>query len=107
MKFKMIIVLIWSILVIGPPIIAWRQLSIVAEKNIFETIIEFDNKFQTRDSIDFTFLVASYSTILTLILGVPLAWNLGRYKWRYGTFLRSLFTVPFVMPSILVAMGFL
>ncbi len=107
MKFKMIIVLIWSILVIGPPIIAWRQLSIVAEKNIFETIIEFDNKFQTRDSIEFTFLVASYSTILTLILGVPLAWNLGRYKWRHGTFLRSLFTVPFVMPSILVAMGFL
>ena len=58
MKFKMITVLIWSILVIGPPIIAWRQLSIVAEKNIFETIIEFDNKFQTRDSIEFTFLVA-------------------------------------------------
>ena len=70
-------------------------------------IADFNYKFQTKDSISFTFLVASLSTILTLIIGLPLAWNLGRYNWPHHNILRSIFTVPFVMPSILVAMGFL
>ncbi len=107
MRLKILIILIWSALVIGPPIIAFQQLDFIAERNVFETIMDFDNRFQTQGSMQFTFLIASYSTILTLILGVPLAWNLGRYKWKYSNLLRSIFTVPFVMPSILVAMGFL
>ena len=107
MKVRHLVVISWIILVILPLILAWNQLNVVAERNIFETILDFNNKFQTKNSIFFTFIVAFFSMILTLIIGLPLAWNLGRYKWRYHNFLRSIFTVPFVMPSILVAMGFL
>jgi len=107
MKFRHIIILSWIILVIAPLALAWNQLDSIAERSIYETIADFNNKFQTKDSISFTFIVAFLSTISTLIIGLPLAWNLGRYNWPYHNILRSIFTVPFVMPSILVAMGFL
>ena len=107
MKIRYAIILSWAILVIAPLILAWNQLESVAERNIFQTITDFNYKFQTKNSISFTFLVASLSTILTLIIGLPLSWNLGRYNWPHHNILRSIFTVPFVMPSILVAMGFL
>lgn len=107
MKIRYLIITSWVVLVILPLLLAWNQLDSVAERNILETILDFNNKFQTKDSISFTFLVAFLSTILTIIIGLPLAWNLGRYNWPYHNLLRSIFTVPFVMPSILVAMGFL
>jgi len=107
MKFRHIIILSWIILVIAPLALAWNQLDSIAERSIYETIADFNNKFQTKDSISFTFIVAFLSTISTLIIGLPLAWNLGRYNWPYHNILRSIFTVPFVTPSILVAMGFL
>ena len=107
MKISHIIILSWIILVIAPLALAWNQLDSIAERSIYETIADFNNKFQTKDSISFTFIVAFLSTIFTLIIGLPLAWNLGRYNWPYHNILRSIFTVPFVMPSILVAMGFL
>ena len=92
------IILSWAILVIAPLALAWNQLDSIAERSIYETIADFNNKFQTKDSISFTFIVAFLSTILTLIIGLPLAWNLGRYNWPYHNILRSIFTVPFVMP---------
>ena len=107
MKIRYIIILSWIILVIAPLALAWNQLDSIAERSIYETIADFNNKFQTKDSISFTFVIAFLSTIFTLIIGLPLAWNLGRYNWPYHNILRSIFTVPFVMPSILVAMGFL
>ena len=107
MKIRHIIILSWIILVIAPLALAWNLLDSIAERSIYETIADFNNKFQTKDSISFTFIVAFLSTIFTLIIGLPLAWNLGRYNWPYHNILRSIFTVPFVMPSILVAMGFL
>ena len=107
MKISHIIILSWIILVIAPLALAWNQLDSIAERSIYETIADFNNKFQTKDSISFTFIIAFLSTIFTLIIGLPLAWNLGRYNWPYHNILRSIFTVPFVMPSILVAMGFL
>ena len=107
MKISRIIILSWIILVIAPLALAWNQLDSIAERSIYETIADFNNKFQTKDSISFTFIVAFLSTIFTLFIGLPLAWNLGRYNWPRHNILRSIFTVPFVMPSILVAMGFL
>ena len=107
MKIRYIIIIIWAILVLAPLFLAWSQLHSISERSIFQVISDFNQRFQTKDSISYTFLVASLSTILTLIIGIPLAWNLGRYNWRYHNILRGIFTVPFVMPSILVAMGFL
>ena len=88
MKIRHIIILSWIILVIAPLALAWNQLDSIAERSIYETIADFNNKFQTKDSISFTFIVAFLSTIFTLIIGLPLAWNLGRYNWPYHNILR-------------------
>ncbi len=105
--FSISIVALWATAVLLPLSLAWAQLANVAEAGILETLGRFDERFGTKDSIAFTFSVAGLSTIITLLLGVPLAFNLGRYSWPSHNLLRGLFAAPFVMPSILAAMGFL
>ncbi len=107
MKARFLLIISWVILVLWPLLLAWNQLDSVSERSIFDTISGFNEKFQTKNALSYTFLVAIVSTIFTLFIGLPLAWNLGRYDWQYHNLLRSIFTVPFVMPTILVAMGFL
>jgi len=107
MKARFLLIISWVILVLWPLLLAWNQLDSVSERSILDTISGFNEKFQTKNALSYTFLVAIVSTIFTLFIGLPLAWNLGRYDWQYHNLLRSIFTVPFVMPTILVAMGFL
>lgn len=58
------------------------------------------------DLIGFTAYQAFLSTIASVVLGVPLAYLLARYEFRGRQTLRSLTIVPFVLPSIMVAIGF-
>ncbi|MEX2535341.1 MAG: iron ABC transporter permease [Trueperaceae bacterium] len=55
----------------------------------------------------FTLGQALLSTALTLLLGLPAALLFGRYEFTGKRLLRSLFTVPFVMPTVVAAVGFL
>lgn len=55
----------------------------------------------------FAFRLAIYSTVLTLLLGVPSAYIYARYDFPGRTLLRAASTVPFVMPTIVVAFGFI
>ncbi|MFZ5916738.1 MAG: ABC transporter permease [Chloroflexota bacterium] len=54
----------------------------------------------------FTAFQAAVSTALTLLLGLPGAYILARYEFRGQTLLRALTTVPFVLPTIVVAAAF-
>ena len=56
--------------------------------------------------LGFTAYQALLSTIASVALGVPLAYLLASYEFRGRRTLRSLTIVPFVLPSILVAIGF-
>lgn len=56
--------------------------------------------------VGFTFLQALLSTLLALLLGLPGAYLLARTRFRGKALLRSLTTVPFVLPAILVVLGF-
>ena len=54
----------------------------------------------------FTFWQATLSTLLTLIVGLPAAYLFARYDfWGKGP-LRALVTVPFVLPTVVVAASF-
>jgi len=53
----------------------------------------------------FTAWQAALSTIATLIVGLPGAYLLGRYRFRGQSLLRALTAVPFVMPTLVVAAG--
>ncbi len=54
----------------------------------------------------FTAYQAALSTLLSLALGLPGAYVLARYEFIGRRTLRSLTLVPFVLPSIMVAVGF-
>ena len=54
----------------------------------------------------FTIWQAVVSTLLTLAVGLPVAFLFAKYEFPGKTLLKALSTLPFVMPTIVVAMGF-
>jgi thiamine transport system permease protein len=57
--------------------------------------------------IRFTLNQAFLSTFLTILLGLPGAYIFTRYSFKGKQFLFTLFTVPFVLPPIVVVLGFI
>ncbi len=55
----------------------------------------------------FTTWQATASTVLTLAAGLPLAWAIGRFRFRGRALVRALVLVPFVLPTVVVATAFL
>jgi thiamine transport system permease protein len=60
----------------------------------------------TADILWFTIWQALLSTGLTLLVGLPGAYLLARYRFRGKTLLRALTGIPFVLPTIVVAAAF-
>ncbi|AHF80992.1 ABC transporter permease [Thermococcus paralvinellae] len=60
-----------------------------------------------RRIIFFTIEQALASTLLTLALGLPGAYIFAKYDFPGKSFVKAILTVPFVMPSIMVALGFI
>lgn len=56
--------------------------------------------------LGFTTGQALLSTLLTLLAGMPAAYAFARYDFRGKSLLRALTTVPFVMPTMVVAAAF-
>ncbi len=56
--------------------------------------------------VGFTAYQAVLSTLLSLALGLPAAYVLARYEFPGRGVIRSLTVLPFVLPSIMVAVGF-
>ncbi len=54
----------------------------------------------------FTTWQAAASTLLTLLFGLPLAYLFAHYDFPGKTLLRALATIPFVMPTVVVAAAF-
>jgi thiamine transport system permease protein len=61
---------------------------------------------KNQEIIWFTFWQAALSTAITLVIAIPGAYLLYRKSFRGQLVIRSLITVPFVLPSIVVAVGF-
>lgn len=65
--------------------------------------------FESRYFLDilwFTFWQAVASTLLTLALAFPGAYVLARYRFRGRSLVRTLATLPFVLPTVVVASAF-
>ncbi len=54
----------------------------------------------------FTIYQALLSVLLTLALGLPVAFLFGRFNFRGKSFLRLLIAIPFMLPTVVVAAGF-
>ncbi|HWQ47069.1 MAG TPA: iron ABC transporter permease [Longilinea sp.] len=61
---------------------------------------------QITRPLGFTLYQALLSTLLTLLVGLPAAGLFSRFSFRGKTILRVLSTLPFVMPTVVVAAGF-
>src|SRR5262245_22270976 len=59
-----------------------------------------------REVVWFSTWQAGLSTLLTLLLGLPAAYAFARYEFRGKSLLRAVATVPFVMPTVVVAAAF-
>ena len=66
----------------------------------------FSNPYY-RERVWFTTWQALLSTVLTTLLALPNAVLFSRYSFRGKRLLRVAFTVPFVMPTVVAAIGFL
>jgi len=54
----------------------------------------------------FTVFQASLSTLLTLVIGLPGAWLFTHFSFPGKRALRTLTTLPFILPTVVVAAGF-
>ncbi|HMN28592.1 MAG TPA: ABC transporter permease subunit, partial [Caldilineaceae bacterium] len=54
----------------------------------------------------FTTWQAALSTLLTLLIGLPLAYLFAHYTFPGKTLVQALLTIPFVMPTVVVAAAF-
>ena len=97
----------YTLLIVIPLWLAVDRLVWVAGFDVIEWLSSLDANYISKGVFQFTVMQAVFSSIATLAIGIPIAWQLGRYEWPFQTVMRSLLTMPFVMPSIVAAMGFL
>jgi thiamine transport system permease protein len=64
------------------------------------------SEFYLTEIFGFTAYQALLSTVASVALGLPGAWILARFEFPGRGVVRSLTILPFVMPSIMVAIGF-
>lgn len=60
-----------------------------------------------RETLWFTFWQAAVSTVLTILAAFPAAYVMAHYAFRGKSLISALTLVPFVMPTVIVAAGFM
>ena len=98
---------IFVLLILVPLFLGLKRILLASEGWSFSYIHSFQTHDLTSEVLWFTISQAFLSTILTIIIGLPLAWILARYQWKRAPLVRAILTMPFVTPSIVAAMGFL
>lgn len=53
----------------------------------------------------FSLWQAAASTLLTLVIGLPVTWSLSRYRFALSGLVRGVVMAPFVLPAVVVAAG--
>lgn len=70
------------------------------------SVIDIFGRASLRGVVWFTFWQAAVSTMLTLIAALPLTAVLANFRFRGRRLLRAVVTVPFVLPTVVVAAAF-
>ena len=89
------------------PLASILQISLErSQGSLLAPFIEVFQSPSTRQVIAFTFYQALLSTLLTLLLGLPVAYIMAHYTFRGKALIQALSGVPFVMPTLVVAAAF-
>lgn len=79
---------------------------VIASKFSMESfLIVFESK-RILKIIGFTFWQAGLSTLITLVIGLPCAYVFASYDFKFKKALLILSTIPFVLPTVVVAAAF-
>ena len=91
------------------PLVTVLRDALISESNVITLSYLIAVLFRPleRRIIFFTFYQAILSSILTLLFGLPGAYIFAKFDFPGKALLKSLITIPFVLPSIVVAFGFL
>ena len=73
----------------------------------FDSFLSIISNELTIHFIKFTGKQAFYSALLTMILGLPVGLIFSRVKFPLNNLLKNLLTIPFVLPPIVVVLGFI
>lgn len=92
----------------GWPVAAILHRGLVDESGAFDPAAVFGLWWSSEVGrlVGFTLGQAAASTVLTLLVGMPVAWLLARVRMRGMWLLRVLVTVPFVLPTVVVGVAF-
>ncbi|MCY4105490.1 MAG: iron ABC transporter permease [Chloroflexi bacterium] len=89
------------------PLLAIVGLSFLSEGQLdFTAFQRIISRAYYRERLLFTFGQAALSTLLTLLLALPAAQVMATYDFRGKTVLLALATLPFVLPTVVVAAAF-
>ncbi len=80
-------------------------LTIVARYARVENLADTITNGSLRSVWWFTTWQAVISTVLTLVIALPLTWALSRHTIRFRRIINGLATAPFLMPAVVVATG--
>ena len=103
----------WHVVRAGVPLafltvfFAWPLVAILARTWEPSAIADTLGDASLRHVIWFTFWQAVVSTVLTLLAGLPAAYVVARYDFPGKRVFRAFVTVPFVLPTVVVAAAFL
>ena len=100
-------VILYSMLILIPIGLATQRLILVTGPNPFDWTKSLSENYISQNVLEFTLVQAASSTFMTLLISLPIAWTLGHYRWPLESLVRTILTLPFVIPSIIAAMGIL
>ena len=100
-------ILVYLGLILIPIWLALKRLMDVTGKSPLTAILSLSDHPLGTEAIYFSFIQAILSATLTIVIGLPIAWWLGRHQWKHLNIIRAALTLPFVTPTIVAAMGFL
>ncbi len=100
-------ILVYLGLILIPIWLAVERLMDVTGSSPFSAILSLSDHPLGSEALYFSFIQAILSAALTIAIGLPIAWWLGRHQWKHLNIIRAALTLPFVTPTIVAAMGFL
>jgi thiamine transport system permease protein len=86
---------------------AWPVIAIISRSLTADAIRDVVDNQGLRHVAWFTLWQAVVATALTLVVGLPAAYVVARYEFPGRSLFRAFVTVPFVLPTVVVATAFL
>ena len=101
----------WRALTLGVPLaflalFFFYPLATIVERGLTGSPLDVLTDSTTREVVWFTVWQALASTALTIAVALPAAYVLGRYRFRGRSLVSALVVVPFVLPTVVVALAF-